>query len=162
LVSSRGDPLRGDLDAVRDAARALKDLLKEVGLLPFGKSTGSRGLHVVSPLDRSAGFDAVRAFARDVAEVVAARDPARFTTEQSKEKRGGRFYLDRARNAYTQTAVAPYAVRARPGAPVAVPLDWDEIGRGNSTRSGSRSGTSSAGLAARAIPRRILDGTRVP
>ena len=123
------DPPRGDLDAVRTAARALREILEEVGLVAFVKSTGSRGLHVVSPLDRSANFDAVRGFARDVAEVVAARDPARLTTEQRKEKRRGRLYLDTARNAYAQTAVAPYAVRARPGAPVAVPLTWDEVGR---------------------------------
>lgn len=123
------DPPRGDFDAVRDAARSLKDLLEEVKLVPFVKSTGSRGIHVVCPLDRSACFDAVRAFARDLAEIVAARDPDRFTTEQRKEKRRGRLYLDTARNAYGQTAVAPYAVRARGGAPVAVPLSWDEIGK---------------------------------
>lgn len=122
------DPPRGDFGPVRDVARSLKDLLEQVGLVPFVKSTGSRGLHVVSPLDRSANFDIVRAFARDVA-VVAARDPERFTTEQRKGKRRGRLYLDTARNAYAQTAVAPYAVRARRGAPVAVPLSWDEVGK---------------------------------
>jgi bifunctional non-homologous end joining protein LigD len=123
------DPPRGDLDAVRAAARALREILEEVGLFAFVKSTGSRGLHVVSPLDRSAGFDIARSFARDVAEVVAARDRGRLTTEQRKAKRRGRLYLDTARNAYAQTAVAPYAVRARRGAPLAAPLSWDEVGR---------------------------------
>lgn len=123
------DPSRRGFDALRDVVRSLKDILEDVGLVPFVKSTGSRGLHVVAPLDRSANFDIVRAFARDVAEVVAARDPGRLTTEQRKEKRRGRLYVDTARNAYAQTAVAPYAVRARRGAPVAVPLSWDEVGR---------------------------------
>jgi bifunctional non-homologous end joining protein LigD len=86
-------------------------------------------LHVVCPLDRSADFDDTRAFARDVADVVASRDPERLTTERRKEKRCGRLYLDTARNAYAQTAVAPYAVRARPGAPVATPRDWAELGK---------------------------------
>jgi len=86
-------------------------------------------LHVVTPLDRSADFDVVRALARRIAVIVAERAPDRFTTEQRKEKRRGRVFLDTMRNAYGQTAVAPYAVRALPGAPVAAPLDWDELGR---------------------------------
>jgi bifunctional non-homologous end joining protein LigD len=156
------DPPGDDFDAVRDAARALKELLEEIGLVPFVKSTGSRGLHVVSPLDRSAGFDAVRAFARDIAEAVAAREPDRFTTEQRKEKRRGRLYLDTARNAYAQTAVAPYALRARRGAPVAVPLGWDEIGKkdfhperytlGNIFRRLGRKGDPWAGIGRHARP----------
>lgn len=97
--------------------------------VPFVQTTGSRGLHVVVPLNRKADFDETRAFARAVADQVAEETPDRFTTEQRKGKRGGRLYLDTARNAYAQTAVAPYAVRARAGAPVARPLDWDELGR---------------------------------
>ena len=76
------------------------------------KTTGSRGLHVVVPLSRGPDFDTVRQFARDVAEVVVADDPANRTIEQRKDKRGDRIYLDVMRNAYAQTAVAPYAVRA--------------------------------------------------
>jgi bifunctional non-homologous end joining protein LigD len=123
------DPPSGDLDAVRDAARALRELLEGVGLAAYLQTTGSRGLHVVSPLDRRSGFDETRAFARDVAAMLAGREPRRFTVEARKEKRRGRLYLDTARNAYAQTAVAPYAVRALPGAPVACPLDWRELGR---------------------------------
>jgi bifunctional non-homologous end joining protein LigD len=104
-------------------------LLEEVGLAAYVKTTGSRGLHVVSPLDRSAGFDDVRAFAREPAALLAEREPKRFTIEQRKEKRRGRLYLDTARNAYAQTAVAPYAVRALAGAPLACPLDWRELAR---------------------------------
>jgi bifunctional non-homologous end joining protein LigD len=123
------DPSDGDLAPIRDAARALRRLLEEAGLVPFVKTTGSRGLHVVCPLDRSATFDQTRAFARALAGVLVERDPGRFTIEARKEPRGGRLYLDTARNGYAQTVVAPYAVRALAGAPVACPLDWREIGR---------------------------------
>jgi bifunctional non-homologous end joining protein LigD len=123
------DPARGGLDVVRATARTLRELLEELGLAAYLKTTGSRGLHVVTPLDRGAGFDEVRAFARGVADLLAARDPDRLTTEQRKDKRRGRLYLDTGRNAYAQTAVAPYAVRALPGAPVACPIGWRELGR---------------------------------
>jgi bifunctional non-homologous end joining protein LigD len=93
------------------------------------KTTGSRGYHVLVPLDRSATFDEARSFARGVAAALADREPRRFTVEQRKEKRRGRVYLDTYRNAYAQTAVAPYAVRALPGAPVSCPIEWDELGR---------------------------------
>ncbi len=123
------DPPGRDLDALRAAAKALKALLEELGLVAYLKTTGSRGLHVTAPLDRSAGFDEARAFARQVADLLAAREPSRFTTQQRKDRRRGRLYLDTARNAYAQTAVAPYAVRALPGAPVACPVDWRELNR---------------------------------
>ena len=83
---------------------------------------------VVVPLDRSADFEEARSFARDLAELVARRDPGSFTTEHRKAKRKGRIFLDVMRNAYAQTGVPPYAVRARPGAPVAAPIDWKELG----------------------------------
>ncbi len=89
-------------------------------------TTGSRGLHVVVPLDRRADFDEVRDLARRIADLLASRAPDALTTAPRKEARGGRLYLDVQRNAYAQTAVAPYAVRARPGAPVAAPLSWSE------------------------------------
>lgn len=76
---------------------------------------------------RRASFDDVRAFASDIAAVLAGRHPDRFTTEVRKKARAGRLYLDVQRNAYGQTAVAPYAVRARAGAPVAAPLAWDDL-----------------------------------
>lgn len=122
------DPPDDDFALVRFAARSLRTALEELDLAAFVMTTGARGLHVVVPLDRSADFDASRAFARRLAEVVAARAPERMTTEQRKNKRRGRLFLDTLRNAYGQTAVAPYAVRARAGAPVAAPLDWSELG----------------------------------
>jgi len=129
LDPSGPDP-EASFAAVRAAARSIGEVLESTGLVPFVQTTGSRGLHVVAPLDRRADFDAVRAFARDVADVVAANDPQHLTTEQRKEKRRGRIYIDIMRNAYAQTQVAPYAVRPRPGAPVATPLEWRELAGG--------------------------------
>jgi bifunctional non-homologous end joining protein LigD len=123
------DPPGRDFGPVRDAARTFRELLEELGLAAYVKATGSRGLHVVAPLDRSVDFDDARAFARELAALLAEREPKRYTVEQRKEKRRGRLYIDTARNAYAQTAVAAYAVRALPGAPVACPLDWQELGR---------------------------------
>ncbi|MCX3058573.1 non-homologous end-joining DNA ligase [Streptomyces beihaiensis] len=114
-------------ETVRWSARALGDLLTELGLRPALMTTGSRGLHLVVLLDRHTDFDTARQFARRVADVLAGRHSDRLTTEPRKNKRRGRLYLDTQRNAYAQTSVAPYAVRARPHAPVATPLDWAEL-----------------------------------
>lgn len=121
------DPPSDDFAAVRTAAFSLRELLDELDLPSRPMSTGSRGLHVCVPLDRRAGFDDVRAFAREVAEVLAVQHPSTLTTEARKAKRGDRLYLDVARNGYSQTAVAPFAVRALPGAPVATPLHWEQL-----------------------------------
>jgi bifunctional non-homologous end joining protein LigD len=121
------DPSDGGFALVRATARAVADVLDDLGLVSYVQTTGSRGLHVVTPLRGLADFDTSRQFARDVADLVVADDPAHRTSEIRKDKRGERVYLDVMRNAYGQTAVAPYSVRARPGAPVATPLDWDEL-----------------------------------
>lgn len=127
------DPPDDDFAPVRDAARYTGDFLRELGLSPYVMTTGSRGLHVVVPLDRSAEFDAVRDFAGRAADALAERHPDTLTTAQRKNKRGGRLYLDVMRNAYGQTAVMPYSLRAKPGAPVATPLAWEELGAGDLT-----------------------------
>jgi bifunctional non-homologous end joining protein LigD len=121
------DPSDGDFAGVRAAARAIGELLRRVGLAPFAMTTGSRGLHVWVPLRRKPGFDEVRTFARDVARELAERHPGELTVEFRKAKRGGRILIDVMRNGYAQTAVPPYAVRPRPQAPVATPLEWDEL-----------------------------------
>lgn len=121
------DPPGDDFKPVRDAARHLHRLLQQMDLASFLMTTGSQGLHVVVPLDGTANFDPVRDFARDLAELLATRHPHKFTTETRKAQREGRIFLDYLRNAYGQTAVAPYAVRPLPGAPVATPLKWDEL-----------------------------------
>ena len=123
------DPSADDLRALRGCVRAVRDLLEELGLTPYVKTSGSKGFHVAAPVDRGADFEAVRAFTHTAAEVVAARDPRRFTTEHRKAKRRGRIYIDVGRNAYLQTTIPPYALRAFPGAPVATPIEWDELGR---------------------------------
>lgn len=120
------DPWEEDAAAVRAAAGATRTLLDELGLTSFVMSTGSRGLHVVVCLDRSAGFEEVLQFARDAAAVLVARHPDTLTAHTSRDKRGGRLYLDVLRNRWAQTTVAPYAVRPLPHAPVAMPLPWDE------------------------------------
>ncbi len=125
------DPSNGKPAEVRRAARIVGDLLRELGLEPWAMSTGSRGYHVVVPLARRADFDAVRDFARAAAALAAAREPRLFTTAQRKSQRHGRILIDVMRNAYAHTAVAPYAVRARPAAPVATPLHWEELSERN-------------------------------
>ncbi len=121
------DPASTDPRALRLAAAALHRLLDELGLPSFLKSSGSRGLHVVVPLVPTAETDAVKVFSIAVVEVLAARHPDDLTTEGRIADRGGRLYLDIGRNGYAQTMAAPYAVRALPGAPVSVPLDWSEL-----------------------------------
>ncbi|OBK49439.1 non-homologous end-joining DNA ligase [Mycobacterium sp. 1081908.1] len=121
------DPSADDFAVVRATAHAFAGVLDDLGLARYVQTTGSRGLHVVVPLRPDTDFDTARQFAREVAEVVAADDDAHRTVEARKDKRGDRVYLDIMRNAYAQTAVAPYSVRARAGAPVATPLEWDEL-----------------------------------
>lgn len=121
------DPSTDDVDAVRFAAGCVIDLVERIGLVPFVQTTGSRGYHVVVPIHAENDFETVRDFARTLAELAVDREPARLTTEQRKDRRGGRVFVDYLRNAYGQTAVSPYAIRALPGAPVATPLDLDEI-----------------------------------
>ena len=121
------DPASDDLGVLRAAASSLRGLLEELGLAAYLKSSGSRGLHVVVPLVPAADTDTVKVFSIAVAEALANRYPDDFTTEGRIANRHGRLYLDIGRNGYAQTMAAPYAVRARPGAPVSVPLDWSEL-----------------------------------
>jgi bifunctional non-homologous end joining protein LigD len=122
------DPPAGGVAETRSAARATGDLLGELGLDCFVMTTGSRGYHLMVPLDRRATFDTVRGFAHRVAQLLVARDPERLTTEHRKNRRGPRVFLDYFRNGYAQTTVAPYSLRAGSGAPVATPIDWEELG----------------------------------
>jgi bifunctional non-homologous end joining protein LigD len=117
----------GEFELARSTAFLVRELLEEVGLAPFVMTTGSRGLHVVTPLNRSARFDETRVFAKDLAQLLADRHPDTLTIEMRKSEREGRLFLDYVRNGYGATAIAPYSVRPRPGAPVATPLTWDEL-----------------------------------
>ncbi|MET9849812.1 non-homologous end-joining DNA ligase [Streptomyces ossamyceticus] len=121
------DPAEDDFDQVRRAARDVKELLDELRLPSAPMTTGSKGLHVVVPVNGHDDFDAVRDAAREIAEKLVRAHPERLTTAVRKKDRGGRLYLDIQRNAYAQTAVAPFTVRARPGAPVATPITWEQL-----------------------------------
>ncbi|MGX1880696.1 non-homologous end-joining DNA ligase [Streptomyces sp. NPDC055287] len=121
------DPPGDDFPAVRDAAYRLGELLDQIRLPSTLMTTGSKGLHVIVPLDGNTTFDDSRAFAREIAETLAARRPDELTTAVRKQARGDRLFLDIGRNGYAQTAVAPWSVRAKEGAPVAVPVSWSQL-----------------------------------
>lgn len=121
------DPAGDDFPLVRSTAQALRYQLEDLGLHPFVKTTGSRGLHVVVPITVDPDFETVHVFAEQVAHRLAATNPDHLTTEYVKQLRRGRLFLDVNRNAYAQTAVAPYSVRERRSAPVAMPIDWSDL-----------------------------------
>lgn len=121
------DPYDDDFDSVRDTAFDIKKILEDLGLHPFVMTTGSRGVHVVVPLKRTNTFGEVRDFAHDVAQYLVNKSPKELTIEMSKKKRGKRLFIDTLRNGFGATGVSPYAVRAHPGAPVATPVEWNEI-----------------------------------
>lgn len=126
------DPPEGTTDygMVREVALGLKDLLQSLGTTPFVMTTGSEGYHVVISLDRRADFDSVREFAVAAGEVLVKRMGDICTLEQRKFERGGKVFIDTLRNSHGATAVAPYALRPLPGAPVAAPLEWSEVSGG--------------------------------
>jgi bifunctional non-homologous end joining protein LigD len=121
------DPGEGGVADARFAATLGREVLTEAGLVPYLMATGSRGYHLVVPLRPVEDFEAVRAICFGLAEAMARRAPDRLTTEFYKADRRGRLFLDCNRNAWAQTAVPPYSVRPKAGAPVAVPLLWEEL-----------------------------------
>ena len=130
----RPDWLAFDLDpgsgAFADAARAgrlLREILDDLRVRSYPKTSGGRGLHVLVPLRPGPTQDEVRAVAQEVGRVLAERAPGLVTTEMSLAKRRGRVFADALRNAFGQTIVTPYSVRRRPRAPVSTPLAWDEV-----------------------------------
>lgn len=112
---------------VRRAATDMRDRLRSLGLASWPLLTGGKGIHVVIPLHRSVGWDTVKTFSQAVATQFAAIEPGRFTATMSKAKRKGRIFIDYLRNERAATAIAPYSLRARTGAPVAVPVSWGEL-----------------------------------
>jgi bifunctional non-homologous end joining protein LigD len=124
------DPSEDDPEALRVATLAVRDILLELGLRSWVKTSGSKGFHVVAPLDGTSGFDEVVAFTYAVAVQLVERDPDHLTIEFIKADRGSRIYMDVGRNTPGATFAAPYAVRPKPGAPVSAPCTWEEIERG--------------------------------
>lgn len=121
------DPPEGRFELVRRTALALRDLFGELGLAPFVKTTGGKGLHVVAPLDGRAAFEEVAALCGRISQLLCARHPDELTIEFYKKDRGDRLFLDTMRNALGATIVAAYSVRGRPGAPVSAPIEWREV-----------------------------------
>ncbi len=121
------DPAGDSFEEVKFAALKLKKVLEQEGLTPFVMTTGSKGLHVTVPIKPDHSFDRVREYAEELAGRLTEKFPEKLTTESRKQKRRGRLLLDYMRNAYGQTSVVPYSLRALPGAPVAAPLDWGEL-----------------------------------
>jgi len=127
------DPPGDDFEVIKDTAFLIRDVLRELKINSFVMTTGSRGLHVAVPLDSSSDFKVVRAFAKGISDYLVQKEPEILTTEINKEKRRGRVFLDYLRNSYAATSVAPYSVRAREKAPIATPLEWNELGKGDLT-----------------------------
>ena len=124
------DPSADDHDVLVASTLALRDLLHELGLPSWVKTSGSKGYHIVVPLDGKAHTGEVARFANTVGGVFVQRDPKHLTQEFSKTDRGARIYVDTGRNGYSATFAAPYAVRPKPGAPISAPCTWEEIERG--------------------------------
>jgi bifunctional non-homologous end joining protein LigD len=121
---------KADFELVTWTARVLKKLLEALELPPFVMTTGSRGVHVVVPLKRVHSFDLVRTFAHDIGLHLATLYPKKITAEMRITNRGNCIFIDSLRNAFAQTGIAPYSIRAREYAPVATPLTWHELGTG--------------------------------
>jgi bifunctional non-homologous end joining protein LigD len=118
-------------EQVVEGAREIRDRLEELGLVSFCKTTGGKGLHVVTPLlAKGIGWDIAKAFARDVCKVMAAEAPDRYLITMAKTARTGRIFLDYLRNDRMATAVAPLSPRGRPGAPVSMPVTWTQVKKG--------------------------------
>jgi bifunctional non-homologous end joining protein LigD len=126
------DPSKDDEpEVLRSTALGVKELLAEIELASWVKTSGSKGFHIVVPLDAKARFGEVSRFAHAVARVLIARHPDTLTQEFAKKDRGDRILLDVGRNGYSATFAAPYAVRPKPGAPVSAPCRWEEIEQGH-------------------------------
>lgn len=124
------DPPKDNFEIVIKGAKALRTLLEdELDLNTFLMTTGSEGMHVVCPIKATLDFEEVRLFTKAVAEFLTNENPDSFTTEVRKNKRNDRLFLDYLRNAYAQTSILPYSLRAIKGAPIATPLSWDEINK---------------------------------
>ncbi|WP_428408712.1 DNA ligase D [Hyphococcus sp.] len=124
------DPAEGvSFSTVKDAALELRDVLKAAGLESFVLLTGGKGVHVIAPVERRRDWPDVKTFAKGLAQKLADASPERYIAKASKSARKGKIFIDWLRNERGATAVAPYSLRARPGAPVATPVSWRELAK---------------------------------
>ncbi len=122
------DPGEGvSFGGIKAAAIELRERLTKFGLVSFLKTSGGKGLHVTVPLEPSLDWNTAKAFTKAVAQHMAADHPKRYVASMAKNRRSGRIFIDYLRNGRGATAVAPYSTRARAGAPVAMPIGWDEL-----------------------------------
>src|SRR4029078_7164715 len=125
------DPSKADdLEPLRAAALNLRDLLAELGLPAWIKTSGSKGFHIAVPLDGKSDFGTVARFSHAIGKLMVKRYPEKLTQEFHKVDRGGRILVDTGRNGYSATYAATYTVRASPAAPVSAPCTWEEIEKG--------------------------------
>ena len=124
------DPAEDRPDDLREAAIALRNFLQDLGLNSWIKTSGSKGFHVVVPLDRQCAYSEVASFAHRVGRVLVSRHPNQLTLEFAKADRSGRILMDTGRNEYSATFAAVYAVRPRQGAPISAPCTWHEVESG--------------------------------
>ena len=130
------DPSADEPERLRTAVLGIWEFLEELGLRSWVKTTGSKGFHVAVPLDGKSNYGVVARFAHEVGRRLVERDPGNLTQEFYKADRAGRILVDTARNEYSATFAAAYAVRPRPGAPVSAPCTWDEVKLGRATPAG--------------------------
>lgn len=121
------DPSDKDFEKVREAAFIAREFFNAADIEPFLKTTGSRGLHIIIPIKPDEGFNQVRKLARKISARLAKQHPELLTVETLKDERGKKVFVDYLRNGFAQTAVAPYSVRPKEGAPVATPITWEEL-----------------------------------
>jgi bifunctional non-homologous end joining protein LigD len=124
------DPSEDDLKVLNAAAVTVRDVLAQFDLPSWIKTSGSKGYHIVVPLDAKDGFDEVSAAAEAIGKAIVERDPKHFTQQFMKADREGKIYVDTGRNGYSATFAAAYALRSRAGAPVSAPCTWDEVESG--------------------------------
>jgi bifunctional non-homologous end joining protein LigD len=128
------DPPEGKgFDLVKFGARKLREYFEHRSIRSFVMTTGSRGLHVAIPIKPENGFERIRKYTKKIGRELSDRYPDKLTIRQQKDKRRGRLFMDYMRNSYGITSVCPYSIRLLDEAPVAAPLDWDELGDSNIT-----------------------------
>jgi bifunctional non-homologous end joining protein LigD len=112
---------------VVQSAQQVRRFLQDLGLESFVKTTGGKGLHLVVPIERRHGWDEVKDFCKQVADLIVAADPSHYTANMAKAARAGKIFVDYLRNSRGATAIVPYSTRARPGAPISTPLTWQQL-----------------------------------